>query len=69
MNTITIVALVVAFVFFYVVSLYNWLQTTKTRIIASIQDIGNQLKRQAGLIPNLESATKGYIKHEKSGHG
>jgi LemA protein len=49
----------------YVVSQYNWFQTTKTRIIAAIQDIGNQLKRQSSLIPNLENSTKGYLKHEK----
>ena len=49
----------------YVISQYNWFQTTKTRIVAAIQDIGNQLKRQASLIPNLESSTKGYLKHEK----
>ncbi len=50
---------------FYVVSQYNWFQTTKTRITAAIQDIGNQLKRQASLIPNLESSAKGYLSHEK----
>lgn len=50
---------------FYVVSQYNWFQTTKTRLTAAIQDIGNQLKRQASLIPNLESSVKGYLKHEK----
>jgi len=50
---------------FYVVSQYNWFQTTKTRITAAIQDIGNQLKRQSSLIPNLENSTKGYLKHEK----
>jgi Uncharacterized conserved protein len=50
---------------FYVVSQYNWFQTTKTRITAAIQDIGNQLKRQSSLIPNLESSAKGYLKHEK----
>jgi LemA protein len=33
--------------------------------VASIQDIGNQLKRQANLIPNLENSVKGYLKHEK----
>jgi LemA protein len=49
----------------YVVSQYNWFQTTKTRIIAAIQDIGNQLKRQSSLIPNLENSAKGYLKHEK----
>ena len=47
------------------VSVYNWLQTTLTRISASIQEIGNQLKRQANLIPNLETAAKAYLKHEK----
>jgi LemA protein len=49
----------------YVVSQYNWFQTTKTRITAAIQDIGNQLKRQSSLIPNLENSAKGYLKHEK----
>lgn len=56
---------VVVFIAFYVISLYNWFQTALTRITASIQDIGNQLKRQADLIPNLESSAKGYLKHEK----
>lgn len=50
---------------FYIVSQYNWFQTTKTRITAAIQDIGNQLKRQTSLIPNLENSAKGYLKHEK----
>lgn len=50
---------------FYLINLYNWFQTAKTRITASIQDIGNQLKRQASLIPNLENSVKGYLKHEK----
>lgn len=49
----------------YVISLYNWFQTALTRIMAAIQDIGNQLKRQADLIPNLESSAKAYLKHEK----
>ena len=50
---------------FYVVSVYNGLQKFKTQIAASIQEIGNQLKRQASLIPNLESSVEGYLKHEK----
>ena len=49
----------------YVLSLYNWFVTTKTRIKASIQEIGNQLKRQAELIPNLTASVKGYMKHER----
>lgn len=50
----------------YVISVYNNLQTIKTRIKASIQEIGNQLKRQADLIPNLAESAKSYLKHEKT---
>ncbi len=49
----------------YIWFLYNQFVTLKTRIKASIQEIGNQLKRQADLIPNLTSSVKGYMKHEK----
>lgn len=49
----------------YAFTTYNWFVTAKTRIKASVQEIGNQLKRQADLIPNLESSAKGYLKHEK----
>ena len=49
----------------YLWSVYNKFATTKTRIKASIQEIGNQLKRQVGLIPNLVDSVKGYMKHEK----
>ncbi len=49
----------------YLWSVYNRFVTFKTRIRASIQEIGNQLKRQADLIPNLVEAVKGYLKHEK----
>jgi len=49
----------------WVVGLYNFFVTAKTRIKASIQEIGNQLKRQADLIPNLEASAKGYLAHEK----
>lgn len=65
MNPIIIISLTLVVAFFYIISLYNWFQTALTRIKASIQDIGNQLKRQASLIPNMESAAKGYLKHEK----
>ena len=50
---------------FYVVSVHNALQTLLTQIEASIQEIGNQLKRQANLIPNLQSSVKAYLKQEK----
>lgn len=57
--------ILIAIIVIYVISIYNSLQTLKTQITASIQEIGNQLKRQASLIPNLEAAAKGYLKHEK----
>jgi len=60
---ILVVIAVVAVVF--VIGVYNDLVTLRTRIQASIQEIGNQLKRQADLIPNLEESAKGYLKHEK----
>ncbi len=65
MNPTLILGIVAIAIFFYFISLYNWFQTALTRIRASIQDIGNQLKRQSSLIPNLESSAKIYLKHEK----
>ncbi len=47
------------------ISEYNFFVSSKARIKAAIQEIGNQLKRQADLIPNLESSVKGYLKQEK----
>lgn len=49
----------------WVISLYNFFATSKTRVGAAVQEIGNQLKRQSELIPNLEASVKGYLKHEK----
>src|SRR4030043_1751112 len=49
----------------WIISTYNFFVSSKARIKASVQEIGNQLKRQADLIPNLESSAKGYLKHEK----
>lgn len=47
------------------ISTYNFFVSTKARLKAAVQEIGNQLKRQADLIPNLEASTKGYMKHER----
>lgn len=60
-----ILAAVLIGIAFYAMGLYNSLQRLKTQIQASIQEIGNQLKRQASLIPNLENAVKGFMKQEK----
>ncbi len=60
-----ILLIVAAIVIIWAVSEYNFFATAGARIKAAIQEIGNQLKRQADLIPNLEEAAKGYLKHEK----
>lgn len=49
----------------WAISSYNFFVSSKARIKAAVQEIGNQLKRQANLIPNLQSSVKGYLKHEK----
>lgn len=49
----------------YIVVTYNFFVSSKARIKAAVQEIGNQLKRQSDLIPNLESSVKGYLKQEK----
>lgn len=59
-----IILVVLAVVVLWGISLYNFFVSSKARIKAAVQEIGNQLKRQADLIPNLESSVKGYLKHE-----
>jgi LemA protein len=56
---------VIAVLFLLLVLFFNKLKTLQVRIKASIQEIGNQLKRQAGLIPGLVDSVKGYMAHEK----
>lgn len=65
MNFVTILIVALAALVLWLVSVYNKFKTTETRIGASIQEIGNQLKRQAELIPNLVASVKGYMKHEQ----
>jgi len=62
MIIIPIIAIVIAL---YVVSFFNGTKTIQVRIKAATQEIANQLKRQANLIPNLVSSVKGFLKHEK----
>jgi len=59
------ILIILAALVVWVVTTYNFFVSSKARIKAAVQEIGNQLKRQADLIPNLESSTKGYLKHEK----
>ena len=65
MSLPVILLIVLGLVVFYVIGVYNDLVSLRARIKASVQEIGNQLKRQAELIPNLEESAKGYLKHEK----
>jgi len=59
------VVIVLGVVLVWIFSNYNFFVSSKARIKAAIQEIGNQLKRQSDLIPNLEESTKGYLSHEK----
>lgn len=59
------VLIVLGIILVWIISNYNFFVSSKARIKAATQEIGNQLKRQAGLIPNLEESTKGYLSHEK----
>jgi len=61
---LTVGLTIVGVLVLYAVGVFNTLQRLKTQIAASIQEIGNQLKRQASLIPNLEASVKSYMKHE-----
>lgn len=60
-----IITAIVALLLIYVVLTFNKLKKLQVKIKASIQEIGNQLKRQATLIPNLETTVKAAAKHEK----
>ena len=64
MILIWILLIIIAILAIYVISVYNGFVSLKTKITAALQEIGNQLKRQAELIPNLEETVKGYVKHE-----
>jgi LemA protein len=60
-----VLLIVLAVIVLWALGTYNFFVSSKARIKAAVQEIGNQLKRQADLIPNLESSVKGYLVHEK----
>jgi LemA protein len=61
----TIGLIIVGAIVLYLVFFFNSLKTLQVHIKASIQEIANQLKRQAELIPNLAESVKGFMSHEK----
>ena len=65
MGIIYLLLIVLVVIGIWVALTYNFFVSSKARIKAAVQEIGNQLKRQADLIPNLESSAKGFLKHEK----
>jgi len=60
-----VVFLIVLFLLFYVISLYNGLVTLRNRFQNAYAQIDVQLKRRYDLIPNLVETAKGYMKHER----
>ncbi len=64
MSILLILLIIAAIAVFWLLTTYNKFVALKTQIEASIQEIGNQLKRQTDLIPNLVESVKGYMQHE-----
>lgn len=66
MEVSTIISWVVLiFVLFYIVRIYNLLVAYKNQYENAFAQIEVQLKRRYDLIPNLVEATKAYLTHEK----
>src|SRR3989338_7839613 len=64
-STNLIIGIVIAVVLLFLIYLYNSLIKLRMRVSNAWSQIEVQLKRRYDLIPNLISAVKGYMKHEK----
>ncbi len=64
MTTIVILAIIAAIVL-YGIMIYNKLVKNRQMVEEGWSGIDVQLKRRSNLVPNLVSAVKGYMKHEK----
>jgi len=63
--TLIVVLAVIAFLVFFVVSMYNSLIRLRNQVKNAWSQIDVQLKRRHDLIPNLLEAVKGYMVHER----
>jgi len=61
-----VIGVVVVFVVFWGISVYNKLVVGRNKVKNSFAQIDVQLKRRFDLIPNLVETVKGYASHEKS---
>jgi len=65
MNIGYILLIVVIFIVFWLVAVYNNFIKRRNRVQESWSDIEVQLKRRYNLIPNLVETVKGYATHER----
>ncbi len=63
--TLIIVLAIIAFVVFFVISMYNSLIQLRNQVKNAWSQIDVQLKRRHDLIPNLIETVKGYMTHER----
>lgn len=64
-STGLLIGIIIAVVVLFIIYIYNSLIRLRMRVHNAWSQIDVQLKRRYDLIPNLVSAVKGYMKHEK----